>query len=93
MEEKELTYKDVPTGYPLCFNDECTKKACCMHYQARLTLPEGRHHGPAIYPMAWQDGECRYPFRPLCRGLGLRILTSLVKIDSMHAIVRKISHQ
>jgi len=26
MEEKELTYKDVPTGYPLCFNDECTKK-------------------------------------------------------------------
>ena len=60
MEEKKLTYKDVPVGYPLCFNEECAKSACCMHYQARLTLPEGRYYGPAIYPTAWQDGECKY---------------------------------
>ena len=60
MEEKKLTYKDVPMGYPLCFNDECAKKASCMHYQARLLLPEGRQHGAAIYPTAWQDGECKY---------------------------------
>ena len=59
MEEKKLTYKDVPMGYPLCFNQECTKKENCMHYQARLLLPEGRHHGSAIYPTAWQDGECK----------------------------------
>lgn len=58
--DKELTYKDVPMGYPLCFNHECIKAACCMHYQARLTLPEGRHHGPAVYPTAWQDGACNY---------------------------------
>ena len=24
MEEKILTYKDVPMGYSLCFSDECT---------------------------------------------------------------------
>ena len=60
MEEKKLTYKDVPMGYPLCFNEECAKNACCMHYQVRLLLPEDRHHGPAIYPTAWQDGECKY---------------------------------
>ena len=24
MEERKLTYKDVPMGYPLCFNYECT---------------------------------------------------------------------
>ena len=59
MEEKKLTYKDVPMGYPLCFNHECTKKGHCMHYQARLLLPEGLHHGPAIYPTAWLDGECK----------------------------------
>lgn len=59
MEEKTLTYKDVPMGYPLCFNDECTKKACCMHYQARLLLCEGRYTGSAVYPTAWQDGECK----------------------------------
>ena len=59
MEEKILTYKDVPTGYSLCFNHECTKKACCMHYQAQLLLPKGRFAGPAVYPTAWQDGECK----------------------------------
>ena len=60
MDNKELTYKDIPMGYPLCFNNECAKKDCCMHYQARLLLPEGRHYGPAIYPTAWQDGNCNY---------------------------------
>ena len=59
MEEKKLTYQDIPTGYPLCFNDECAKKACCMHYQAGLLLPEERQQGPAVYPTAWQDGECK----------------------------------
>ena len=60
MEEKKLTYNEIPMGYPLCFNDECAKKACCMHYQARLLLPEGRHHGPAVYPTAWQDDGCTF---------------------------------
>ena len=60
MDNKELTYKDIPMGYPLCFNNECAKKDCCMHYQARLLLPEGRHYGPAIYPTAWQEGNCNY---------------------------------
>ena len=60
MEQEELNYKDIPMGYPLCFNSECTKKDSCMHYQARLLLPEGRHYGPAIYPTAWQDGNCNY---------------------------------
>lgn len=60
MKEKELNFIDIPMGYPLCFNSECTKKDCCMHYQARLLLPEGRHYGPAIYPTAWQDGTCNY---------------------------------
>lgn len=59
MEEKKLTYQDVPMGYPLCFNDECARKASCMHYQARLLLPEGRHHGAAVYPTAWLGNECK----------------------------------
>ena len=60
MEEKELTYQEVPTGYPLCFNHECAENACCMHYQAGLLLPEDHHHGPSIYPTAWLNGECKY---------------------------------
>lgn len=59
MEEKKLTYNDIPMGYPLCFNDECAKKACCMHYQARMLMPENRYYGSAIYPTAWQNDECK----------------------------------
>ncbi len=55
-----MTYQDVPTRYPLCFNAQCANRASCMHYQAGLLLPESCHHGPAVYPTAWKDGECRY---------------------------------
>ena len=60
MAEKKLTYNDVPKDYPLCFNDECTRKASCMHFQTHLTMPQDRLTGPSIYPTAWQDGECKY---------------------------------
>ena len=57
--ESQLESKDIPMGYPLCFNSECAKKACCMHYKARLLMPEDRYHGSAVFPTAWQDGECK----------------------------------
>lgn len=59
MEEKKLTYNVIPMGYPLCFNDECAKKACCMHYQAQLLMPKDCYKGSAIYPTAWQEGACK----------------------------------
>ena len=59
MEEKKLTYNDIPTGYPLCFNNNCQLRDKCMHYQACLLRPDGRTSGPAIYPDAWKDGECQ----------------------------------
>ena len=49
MEEKELTYKDIPMGYALCFNSECTKKDNCMHYQAMLLKQDGRNYGNAVF--------------------------------------------
>ena len=59
MEEKELTAEDIPWGYPLCFNSECADKDRCMHYQAGLVTPKDRYSGPAVYPTAWEDGQCR----------------------------------
>ena len=58
MEEKILTYKDIPMGYPLCFNYECTQKDHCMHYQARLLMPENCYLGSSVFPTAWQNGKC-----------------------------------
>ena len=55
----DFSAKDIPAGYPLCFNNECAEKGRCMHYQARLLMPEGRHYGSAVFPTAWQDGACK----------------------------------
>lgn len=59
MEEKELLEKDIPWGYPLCFNGDCANKDKCLHYLAQLLTSKNRFSGPAIYPTAWQDGDCR----------------------------------
>ena len=59
MEEKELTVKDIPWGYPLCFNSECGEKDRCLHYQAWLLTPKDRYTGAAVYPAAWENGQCQ----------------------------------
>jgi len=60
MENKELKTKDIPWGYALCFNDGCNRKDNCMHYHARLlTAQQEQFTGQAVYPTAWQNGECR----------------------------------
>ena len=56
---RDFSAKDIPKGYPLCFNNECAEKGRCMHYQARLLLPEGCHYGSAVFTTAWQDGTCK----------------------------------
>lgn len=59
MENKELKVKDIPWGYALCFNDACNCKDTCMHYHAGLLKGQERYTGPAVYPAAWQEGDCR----------------------------------
>ena len=59
MEERELKAKDIPWGYPLCFNNECADNDRCMHYQARLLMPKDRYSGSAVFPTAWENGRCR----------------------------------
>ena len=56
--ENQLNSKNIPSGYKLCFNEECQQRNRCMHYQAWLLKPETQLGGPAIYPDAWKNGQC-----------------------------------
>ena len=38
--ENQLNSKNIPSGYKLCFNEECQQRDRCMHYQAWLLKPE-----------------------------------------------------
>jgi len=57
--EKPLEIKNIPYGYPLCFNEECLLRDKCMHYQAYLLKSGTQLAGSAIYPEAWKNGKCQ----------------------------------
>lgn len=57
--KNELNLKNIPMGYELCFNNQCSLCEQCMHYQAYLLNPTERTGGPAIYPTAWASGQCQ----------------------------------
>lgn len=57
--EKILESKNIPMGFELCFNDNCQHRENCLHYQARLVQTIKRLGGPAVYPTAWESGECQ----------------------------------
>ena len=57
MEKQVL--KNIPGGYALCFNDKCSLRDKCLHYQAYLLKDDDRLTGQAVYPTAWESGECQ----------------------------------
>ena len=50
---------EIPCGYELCFNESCSLRERCMHYRAWLLHSDEHLAGPAVYPTAWKDGQCR----------------------------------
>lgn len=57
--EIQLESKNIPWGYPLCFNEGCQLREKCLHYQANLLKTAEHLSGPAIYPDAWKSGQCQ----------------------------------
>ena len=56
---KQLESKNIPWGYPLCFNEDCPLREKCLHYRAYLLKSAEQLSGPAIYPDAWKSGQCQ----------------------------------
>ena len=57
---KTFTFRDVPTDYRLCFNDNCPKHEDCIRYLAGQHLPATLMSGPAVYPNAVSDDICPF---------------------------------
>lgn len=60
MEERKLSFQDVPSGYQLCFNSKCPKADECLRYQSGMLAPDTMTQGAAIYPAACKNGACQY---------------------------------
>ncbi len=56
-------YQDIPKGWTLCFNDNCTRKDECLRRQAAMlaadVAPEQNMRALCVTPTAYRDGECR----------------------------------
>lgn len=64
MNQKKSTtmpdFRNVPKGYQLCFNQECTKKDECLRFMIGKKLPEHWDWGPAVYPnIKMDENGCR----------------------------------
>lgn len=60
MKKKEPTFNDAPPGYPVCFNEQCSRHGDCMHYHIGTLVPSYKKMGKAIFSNAWKDGECEF---------------------------------
>jgi hypothetical protein len=57
---KKFNFRDVPTGYQLCFNGQCPKRDDCVRFLAGENLPATVMSGPAVYPNALTDDVCPF---------------------------------
>ena len=59
--ERDFEFKDVPTGYQLCFNHQCPMHESCLRWKAAQKVPVSLKWGPAVYPTSLEaDGSCTF---------------------------------
>lgn len=54
-----IDYNSIPPSYPLCFHGTCPLAATCLRHLAGEHLPADAVWGPAVYPTALKDGQCK----------------------------------
>lgn len=61
MENQDFDFSKVPSGWQLCFNNDCPRCGECLRYVAGSHAPAEKEWGTAVYPKALQaDGQCRW---------------------------------
>ena len=59
MEEINFSWKDVPEGWALCFNQPCPLRDHCLRYQAGLLAPESMTVSRCVTPRALTGDRCK----------------------------------
>ena len=58
-----IHFKDVPNGWALCFNDNCTQHADCLRHiagnVAEQEAPKENMKAVCVTPIAYRDGSCK----------------------------------
>lgn len=60
MELENFDFSKVPSGFPLCFHQQCPMSRQCIHYVAGQHVTSDCIVGYAIYPSACRNGKCKF---------------------------------
>ena len=55
----EIRFKDVPSDWAVCFNNDCPLKEECMRYQVGLVMPDDVWVWRTVMAAAWKKGDCK----------------------------------
>ena len=58
MDNKELKWKNVPSDWALCYNQNCPMHERCLRWQAAQLAPEELTVCRCVMPQALKDGQC-----------------------------------
>ena len=64
MDSNDFCWKDVPEGWPLCFNSSCPLHDKCLRFQAGLKVPDNLTITRCVTPRALTGEQCKH-FAPM----------------------------
>ena len=57
---KKYDSSQISPSWLYCFNAQCPMHDSCLRFQSALEMPENKVNGPAVYPNAFKNGQCRF---------------------------------
>lgn len=55
---KNIEYKDLPSSWAFCFNEQCSKKETCIKYLTTNLIPADVKIGRVVLPTTYADAPC-----------------------------------
>ena len=82
----------VPPSWHLCFCDGCPRHDECLHFLVGQYAPDDLTWGPAVYPMAYKNGDCLHfkEIKVVRAAYGFKLLFKEVKQKDLDALRGKV---
>lgn len=56
----EITYKDLPTSWAFCFNEQCSLKDRCLKYLTSALIPDDVKTANVLLSKCYREHDCEF---------------------------------
>lgn len=87
---KDIEYKDLPSSWAFCFNENCERKDSCMRQLTTRLIPDNKKTANVVLPSHYCNNACEYYHekRIVTVAWGFELLFTDVKAKDI-AVIRK----